>query len=116
MDKFLIVDGNSIANRAFYALPFLTNHSGQPSGAVFGFANILIKIITEQNPSHVAVAFDHARKTFRNDIYPDYKGLRKPTPPELVSQFPVIKEMLKIMQIATLDFPTKNGFFFTASA
>ncbi len=102
--KLLIVDGNSIANRAFYALPFLSNHEGKPSGAVFGFANILIKVITEQKPTHVAVAFDHARKTFRNEIYADYKGQRKPTPPELISQFPVIKEMLNALKIKTFEF------------
>ncbi len=104
MDKFLIVDGNSIANRAFYALPFLSNHEGKASGAVFGFANILIKLITEQKPTHIAVAFDHARKTFRNDIYADYKGQRKPTPPELISQFPLIKEMLDAMDIKTFEY------------
>lgn len=104
MVKFLIVDGNSIANRAFYALPFLTNHEGKASGAVFGFANILIKLISQEKPSHVAVAFDHARKTFRNEIYADYKGQRKPTPPELTSQFPLIKEMLQCMNIQTFEF------------
>ncbi len=104
MDKFLIVDGNSIANRAFYALPFLSNHEGKASGAVFGFANILIKLIIEQKPTHIAVAFDHARKTFRNEIYADYKGQRKPTPPELISQFPVIKEMLNTMNIKTFEY------------
>ena len=100
MNKILIIDGNSIANRAFYALPFLSNHEGQPSGAVFGFANILIKIITELNPSHVAVAFDHSRQTFRRELYKDYKAQRKETPKELLSQFPVIKQMLKSMGIS----------------
>ena len=104
MDKLLIVDGNSIANRAFYALPYLTNFQGKASGAVFGFANILIKIISEQKPTHIAVAFDHARQTFRNQIYADYKGQRKPTPPELVEQFPVIKQMLDTMGIKTFEF------------
>lgn len=104
MAKCLIVDGNSIANRAFYALPFLTNHEGKASGALFGFANILLKVIQEQNPEYVIVAFDHARKTFRNEIYADYKGQRKPTPPELISQFPVIKEMLSVMNISTFEF------------
>ena len=79
MTKILFVDGNSIANRAYYALPFLSNHMGNPSGAVFGF--------------------DHARKTFRNEIYSDYKMQRKPMPDELRRQFPVIKDMLKIMGI-----------------
>ena len=103
MDKLLIVDGNSIANRAFYALPFLSNHNGQPSGAVFGFANILIKIIGELSPTHLVIAFDHARKTFRNEIYPEYKMQRKSTPEELISQFPLIKQMLSEMNIKTIE-------------
>ena len=104
MDKLLIIDGNSIANRAFYALPFLSNHKGEPTGAVYGFANILIKTIQVYQPTHIVVAFDHARKTFRNQIYADYKGTRKPTPPELTAQFPVVKQMLKIMGIQTFEF------------
>ena len=103
MDKLLIVDGNSIANRAFYALPFLSNHNGQPSGAVFGFANILIKIIGELSPTHLVIAFDHARKTFRNEIYPEYKMQRKSTPEELISQFPLIKQMLSAMNIKMIE-------------
>ena len=104
MNKLLIVDGNSIANRAFYALPFLSNHDGRPSGAVFGFANILIKLISQEMPSHIVIAFDHARKTFRNELYSEYKMQRKPTPEELISQFAVIKEMLSCMDIKVLEF------------
>lgn len=103
MEKLLIVDGNSIANRAFYALPFLSNRQGQPSGAVFGFANILIKVIHEEKPTHIVIAFDHARETFRNQIYSEYKMQRKETPEELISQFPLIKEMLKAMEIKTVE-------------
>ena len=103
MDKILIIDGNSIANRAFYALPFLSNRDGKPSGAVFGFANILIKIITELRPNKIAVAFDHARQTFRNQIYHEYKAQRKQTPEELLTQFPAIKQMLKAMKIAVFE-------------
>lgn len=105
MEKLLIVDGNSIANRAFYALPFLSNRKGQPSGAVFGFANILIKVIHEENPTHIAIAFDHARETFRNQIYSEYKMQRKATPEELLSQFPLIKEMLNAMEIKIVEIP-----------
>ena len=101
--KLLIVDGNSLANRAFYALPFLSNHSGQPSGAIFGFANILIKVIHIEKPTHIVIAFDHARKTFRNELYPEYKMQRKATPVELVSQFPLIKKMLQAMGIKTIE-------------
>ena len=105
MDRLLLVDGNSIANRAFYALPFLSNHEGKPSGAVFGFANILLKLLQNEKPSHVVVAFDHARKTFRNDLYADYKMQRKPTPPELKEQFPLIKQMLEALNITYFEFP-----------
>ncbi|MBE7073845.1 MAG: DNA polymerase I [Clostridiales bacterium] len=103
MDRLLLVDGNSIANRAFYALPFLSNHEGKPSGAVYGFANILIKLIQNEKPSHLIVAFDHARKTFRNDLYADYKMQRKPTPNELIEQFPLIKQMLDSMGIIYIE-------------
>lgn len=77
MDKILLIDGNSLANRAFYALPFLADPKGRPSGAVFGFTNILVKMITEEHPDGIIVAFDHARKTFRNNLYVEYKATRK---------------------------------------
>lgn len=105
MGKLLLVDGNSIANRAFYALPFLTNKEGKPSGAVYGFANILIKLLQTEKPSHIVVAFDHARKTFRNNLYAEYKMQRKPTPPELREQFPLIKQMLDSMSIKHIEIP-----------
>lgn len=85
-------------------MPYLTNNQKQPSGAVFGFANLLVKLIVEQKPDYLAVAFDHARKTFRNEIYADYKGTRKDTPADLLSQFPVIKELLQTMKIKVFEF------------
>lgn len=103
MEKFLIVDGNSLANRAFYAMPYLSNIKAQPSGAIFGFANILIKLIVEQKPTYIAVAFDHSRHTFRTEIYKDYKGTRKETPLDLSKQFPYIKEMLSLMKIKVFE-------------
>lgn len=103
MDRILLIDGNSLANRAFYALPFLTDPQGRASGAVFGFTNILCKIISEENPDGIIVAFDHARQTFRNKLYTEYKGNRKETPPELKSQFPLIKELLKQMNITIIE-------------
>ena len=104
MEKFIVIDGNSLANRAFYAMPYLTNRKKQPSGAVFGFANLITKLIVEQKPDYIAVAFDHARKTFRNEIYADYKGTRKETPEDLILQFGVIKQMLSDMGIKTFEF------------
>ena len=103
MNKFLIIDGNSLIYRAYYALPFLSNSKGQYTGAIFGFLNMFTKVLEEYNPTHVVVAFDFAHKTFRNDIFKDYKGTRKPTPPELVSQFPILKKILKAMGIVCLE-------------
>ncbi len=103
MDKFIIIDGNSLANRAYYAMPYLSNRDKKPSGAVFGFANLLVKLIVEQQPKFLAVAFDHARKTFRNAIYDGYKAKRKETPPDLIAQFPVIKEMLQTMGVKIFE-------------
>lgn len=103
LKKIIVVDGNSLANRAYYAMPYLSNRQKQPSGAVFGFANLLVKLITEQKPDFLVVAFDHARKTFRNEIYADYKAKRKETPQDLLSQFPVIKQMLSLMKIKVFE-------------
>lgn len=99
MDKLVLIDGNSIFYRAFYALPLLSSPHGY-SNAVYGFANILIKSIETLNPTHVAVAFDVSKHTFRNEIYADYKATRNPMPEELRSQIPTLKEMLSKMNIA----------------
>lgn len=103
MKKIIVIDGNSLANRAFYAMPYLSNRNKQPSGAVYGFANLLTKIISEQKPDYLAVAFDHSRKTFRSQIFEGYKATRKETPQELRSQFPVIKQMLEIMGVKVFE-------------
>lgn len=99
MEKLLIIDGNSLVNRAFYALPLLTNDDGEYSNAVYGFCNILIKFIIENKPTHIAVAFDAGKITFRNEIYSDYKGTRKGMPDELRSQMPILKNLLSVMGI-----------------
>ncbi len=109
MDKIVLIDGNSLANRAYYALPFLTDPSGRTTGAVFGFVNILVKIITEDHPKGIIVAFDHARKTFRNEMYDQYKATRHETPPELKSQFPLIKDILSKMGITVLEQSNVEG-------
>ena len=103
MKRIFLIDGNSLANRAFYAMPYLVNYKKEPSGAVFGLANILIKLITEEKPDQIIFAFDHARKTFRNNLFDDYKAGRKETPQELRSQFPVIKELLDNMNIPYIE-------------
>ncbi len=102
-DKVFLIDGNSLANRAYYAMPYFTTSNGTPSGAVFGFVNIILKIITEEKPSGILVAFDHSRKTFRNELYSEYKGTRKETAPELIQQFPAIKKILEAMNIKIFE-------------
>lgn len=103
MDKFVIIDGNNLMFRAFYALPQLSNFAGEISNAVFGFANMITKVIKEVNPKYMAVAFDISKKNFRHEKFPEYKGTRKPTPTELISQFPIAKEMLKKMNICVVE-------------
>lgn len=103
MDKFLIIDGNSLVNRAFYALPLLSNSSGEFSNAVYGFVNILTKAIIELKPKYIAVAFDHGKHTFRNEIYAQYKATRKGMPNELAVQMPILKKLLETMEISFFE-------------
>lgn len=102
-DKFVIIDGNSLANRAFYALPMLSNSQGLITNAIFGFCKMLWKIIEEEQPSCLAVAFDKGRIVFRHQDYADYKGQRKPMPVELRTQFPVLKDLLKAMNVVIYE-------------
>ena len=103
MDKFVIIDGNNLMFRAFYALPQMANFDGEISNGVFGFTNMLVKIIKEIEPKYIAVTFDIAKKNFRHEQFAEYKGTRKPTPVELVSQFPIVKELLKRMNIQVVE-------------
>jgi len=103
MENFFIIDGNSLINRAFYALPLLSNDKGEYSNAVYGFCNILTKLILENKVDKILVAFDMKAKTFRHKMYAEYKANRKGMPEELFSQMPILKEMLKLMQIKTLE-------------
>jgi len=102
MSKILLVDGNSIMNRAYYGVGsnnMLSTKEGIYTNALFGFLNILDKFIEMEQPSHICVAFDLKGKTFRHEIYKDYKAGRKKTPEELIMQFPIIKEILTKMGI-----------------
>ena len=81
-DKFLVIDGSSLIHRAFFALPPLTTRKGQHTGAVYGFLRMFHKLLQDVKPRWVAAAFDKSRITFRTKLYADYKGQRKPTPPE----------------------------------
>ncbi|MGN0960954.1 MAG: 5'-3' exonuclease H3TH domain-containing protein, partial [Christensenellales bacterium] len=104
MDKFVIIDGNNLMFRAFYALPQLANFDGEISNAVFGFTNMIVKVIKEVQPKYIAVTFDVAKKNFRHEKFPEYKGTRKPTPTELISQFQIIKDLLSKMHIKVVEF------------
>ena len=106
-NKLVIIDGNSLFYRSFYALPLLSNANGEYSNAVYGFAVQIVRIINEIKPTHIAVAFDAGKHTFRNDMYDGYKANRKPMPPELKSQIEPLKKMLKIMNI---DYVEKLGY------
>lgn len=102
-DKFLVIDGSSLIHRAFFALPPLTTRKGQHTGAVYGFLRMFHKLLQDVKPRWVAAAFDKSRKTFRTKLYADYKGQRKPTPPELKEQFPLCMEVLQSMGIPALE-------------
>lgn len=102
-DKFLVIDGSSLIHRAFFALPPLTTQSGVHTGAVYGFCNMLLRLLADVQPKWLAVAFDKSRKTFRTEMFADYKGQRKPTPSELSEQFPLARKVLEAMNIAVLE-------------
>ena len=100
MEKLIIIDGNSVFYREFYALPItMKNGKGMPTNAIYGFCNQLFKIIKEYKPTHIAISFDVSRHTFRNDLYDGYKATRKPMPEELRVQFEPLKQLLTLMGI-----------------
>ena len=107
MKKLLIVDGNSIMNRAFYGTQssFMKNAEGLFTGALFGFMNILLKYLDEEKPEYVAVAFDVKAPTFRHKAYDGYKATRKGMPGELAMQMPIIKQILRAMRIECVELP-----------
>lgn len=100
--KLLLIDGHSILSRAFYGIPMLTSSRGIHTNAVYGFLNILFKVIDEEQADHLAVAFDLSRHTFRTELFSGYKGTRKEMPEELREQVPIIQEILKAMNIPIL--------------
>lgn len=102
-NKIVLIDGNSILNRAFYGIPDLTNSEGMHTNAVYGFLNILLKILDEEKPEYAAVAFDVKHPTFRHEMYKEYKGTRKPMPEELRQQLPLIKEVLSAMNFKIIE-------------
>ncbi len=103
MEKVVLIDGLSILNRAFYGVPDLTNSEGLHTNAIYGFLNIMFKILEEEQPDYLAVAFDVHAPTFRHLMYTEYKGTRKGMPDELREQVPVMKELLKAMNICIFE-------------
>ncbi len=99
-EKLMLIDGNSIVNRAFYGVPDLTNRDGQHTNAIYGFLNIMFRLLDDVAPEYVLVAFDEKAPTFRHEMYAEYKGTRKGMPDELAEQMPVLKEVLKSMQVS----------------
>ena len=94
-EKLLLIDGNSLAYRAFYALPILTNRKGIPTNATYGFAMMLQSVIEKEQPTHILVAWDKGKSTFRHQQYEDYKGGRQKTPPELSEKFPYLRDLIE---------------------
>ena len=107
MGKLVLIDGHSILNRAFYGVPELTNSKGLHTNAVYGFLNIMFRVIEDEGADYLAVAFDLKEPTFRHKMYAAYKGTRKPMPQELHEQVPVMKEVLTAMGVPIL---TKAGY------
>ncbi len=105
MDKLVLIDGHSILFRAFYGIPNLTNSEGLHTNAVYGFLNIMFKILEEEKPDHLAVAFDLAEPTFRHKMYAEYKGTRSAAPEEFHEQVPLMKEVLAAMGIPVMTLP-----------
>ena len=103
MKKLILIDGYSFLFRAFFAIRNLTRKDGTPVGGLYGFSRMLIKIITEIEYTHIAVVFDSGEKTFRNEIYSEYKATRPPCPPELLPQFPLVRDLVKVLNIVSLE-------------
>lgn len=103
MKKLLLVDGSGYIFRAFYALPPMTNSKGTPVGAVFGFTKMLMRLLRDCRADYFAVVFDASRKNFRNDIYPAYKGTRKETPEDLIPQFSLIRDAVKVFNVPSIE-------------
>lgn len=105
-EKILLIDGHSMLNRGFYGLPLLTNSKGVHTNAVLGFLNIMLKVISEEQPDYITVAFDEHAPTFRHEMYAAYKGTRHAMPDELKEQVPIIKDVLRSMDIRIISKPS----------
>lgn len=105
MEKLVLIDGNSLINRAFYAMPVLSTKEGIVTNAVYGFMNMFFKMLSDVKPTYVAVAFDVKAPTFRHELYSEYKGTRKPMPDDLRPQIPLLKDVLNEMGVTIIEKP-----------
>ena len=103
MNKIILIDGNSLLHRAYHALPGLKTSKGFFTGAIMGFLRLVTKLAKEQQPTHMAVAFDLKAPTFRHKMFTEYKGTRKPMDPELAMQIEPLKEILRLMEIKVIS-------------
>jgi DNA polymerase-1 len=104
-DKLLLLDGHSLAYRAFYALPVenFSTTTGQPTNAVYGFTSMLINLLRDETPTHIAVAFDVSRQTFRSELYADYKANRSSSPADFKGQVDLVKEILTALRVQSRE-------------
>lgn len=103
MEKFVLVDGNSLINRAFYGLPPMRSLSGKPCNAVYGFLNMILSVISSEKPKYLVCVFDAGKHTFRHDMYADYKGTRDKAPEDLIEQIGMLKDLLRAMGILVVE-------------
>src|SRR4249920_1288570 len=103
--RLFLIDGSSYIFRAFFAIPPLSNAAGLPTNAIFGFTNILLKLLKQHRPEYVAVALDAGRETFRNEMFADYKGNRPEAPADLIPQFPYFRKVLDALNLPLLELP-----------
>lgn len=104
-DRLFVIDGTGYIFRSYWAIPNFTDSEGRPTGAVFGFARMLIKLLREHDPSHIVIVFDAPGKNFRNDLYPEYKANRDKAPEDLISQFPLVDDLVEAFDIPVLRIP-----------
>ncbi|MEX2015081.1 MAG: 5'-3' exonuclease H3TH domain-containing protein, partial [Candidatus Hydrogenedentales bacterium] len=104
--RLFVIDGMAFAFRSYFAIPHLRDSRGNPTNAVYGFARVLLKILREEQPSHLVLVFDAPGKVFREDLFPDYKKTRKETPEDLLAQFPVIDRLAEAFEIPVLRVPS----------
>jgi len=103
MPGLYLIDGHAYIHRAYHALPPLSTSKGQPVNAVYGFVRMLLKIIKQEKPDHLIVCFDTAAPTFRHEAYADYKGTRKEIDDALISQFPLVREAVQALNVASAE-------------